>query len=255
MEVVDFGEAFEEAHGDLEFSHTKVILQKNFEYFYAITTQRCRCASDIDPSTLDCIAIPSSRILPVFPAGYTRVSESLPSDCYVKRPALLCYGDTPASSEPSTLLLREAQTCEVLRRHPHTNIAKYLGCLVDDNGRIAGLCFVKYGPNLMQLVRSDRQFDRRACLTAIRGAVKHLHKLGLVHGDLTTYNILSNGEDFVIGDFDSCTPEGKEFELKTGTKGWTKGDSKIARCATDWYGVSKIGKFLFPSKVSNNCSV
>jgi serine/threonine protein kinase len=102
----------------------------------------------------------------------------------------------------------------------------------------------------MQLVRDNRQFDRKGCLRAIRRAVEHLHKLGLIHGDLTPSNILSNGEDFVVGDFDSCTPEGNEFGLKAGTKGWTQGDSKMARRETDWYGVSKIEELLFPSKGS-----
>jgi hypothetical protein len=74
----------------------------------------------------------------------------------VKRPSLLWYGDTVASTDVSNLLLNEAQVCEILRANPHPNIAQYLGCVVE-NDRITGLCFVKYSMNLSEKVQREPQ--------------------------------------------------------------------------------------------------
>ena len=249
---MEFSEAFEFVQDDLAFSHTKIILRQNSEYFYAISKQRYRLSSDIDPSTITYTPIPSSCIMPLCPTDITRVQEPLPPDYYVKRPSLLYYGDTEASSEPSILLLQEARICEILRSHPHPSIAGYFGCVVDDD-RISGLCFARYGPNLMQMVRDGRQFDRTACLGTIRKGIEHLHSLGLIHGDISPFNILSDGESFVVADFDSCTLEGNEFGLKAGTKGWSKDHPKIAERELDWYGLLKIEQLLLPREISNEC--
>jgi hypothetical protein len=155
MEILERSEAFVEVGGDLTFSHTKIILKDDSEYFYATTDQRYRRSSDIDPSKLNCVPIDSSKVWLLCPADLTRAPETLPPNSYVKRPSLLYYGDTKASSETSTLLLQEARVCEILRKSPHPNIAKYLGCLVE-NGRIVRLCFASYGATLAQLVRNDR---------------------------------------------------------------------------------------------------
>ena len=75
--------------------------------------------------------------------SFTLAPSPLPPDSYFKQPSLLYYGDTPASLEPGRQVLAEVEVCEVLRRHPHPNIAQYLGC-VTENGRAMGLCFKKY---------------------------------------------------------------------------------------------------------------
>jgi hypothetical protein len=152
MEVCEQSEAFIEVEGDLSFSHTKVILRDGHQYYYAVTSHRYLRESHINLAELNPMAIPTSKIWPPFPTAFSRVSEPLTSNCYVKRPSLLWYGDTVASTDVSNLLLNEAQVCEILRANPHPNIAQYLGCVVE-NDRITGLYFVKYSMNLSEKVQ------------------------------------------------------------------------------------------------------
>lgn len=252
--MLEQSQAFAEKDGDLEYSHTKFILKKGSQYFYAITNRRYHDMSAIDPLTLDLASIHPSQLWPEIPAaGLTRAPEPLPQDSYFKRPSLLHCDDTEASPTGiiSTLLLHEAQICEIVAKSPHPNIAQYLGCVVD-HGRITGLCFRKYGLNLSQRVHDTHAFSKKSCLKSIRRGIDHLHTLGIIHCDINPSNILSNGDDFVIGDFDSCAREGEKLGLKAGTIGWTRDNFQFARRENDLYGLGKIQGFLDSS--SKNCT-
>ena len=48
MEVCEQNEAFVEEHGDLAFSHTKIILREGDQYYYAITSRRYPTTSEVD---------------------------------------------------------------------------------------------------------------------------------------------------------------------------------------------------------------
>ena len=244
MEVLDHHEVFVEEDGHLNFSYTKVIFTNGSQYFYATTDSRYRQTSEIDPLKLETVPIPSSQMWPAFPTGFTQAPEPLPPNTYVKRPSLLDYGDIHTSSATNTLLLNEARMCEILRDSPHPNIAKYLGCLVD-NGRIKGLCFERYGPDLFERIKAAQPFDKESCLRSIRMGIEHLHGLGLIHCDINPSNIFSDGDNFVIGDFDSCTPEGAELGVKAGTTGWTRRDFRTAERENDLYGLTKIEEYLY----------
>ncbi|KFY36088.1 hypothetical protein V494_05328 [Pseudogymnoascus sp. VKM F-4513 (FW-928)] len=247
MEVCEENEAFEEKDGDLSFHHTKIILRGGPQYFYARTSRRYQSTPEIDVADLELFPIPASQIWPPFPETHTRAPEPLPGNCYVKRPSLLHYGDTDASTEMSTLILDEARACEILRVNPHPNIARYLGCTVDD-GRITGLCFVKYGVTLLERVsKRSQDLDAEVCLRGIQSGIEHLHKLGLVHCDINPANILMSGDGDVpiIIDFDSCRHEGEPLGLKAGTRGWTREDFKVATPEIDLYGLSMIREFLY----------
>ena len=82
----------------------------------------------------------------------------------------------------------------------------------------------------------------------IRAGIKHLHSLGMIHCDINPHNVFADVEDFVIGDFDSCTLEGDELGAKAGTDGWTSDDFVLAQRENDWFGFAKIEQFLFPPK-------
>ena len=169
MEICEQAEMFAPEGGDLAFSHSKFILREGNQYYYAITSHRCLLDSKVDLHELNPVPIPSSQLWPSFPPQFRRAPEPLPHDCFVKRPSLLNCGYTEASNgDVSSLLLNEAEVCEILRASPHPNIAQYLGCLVE-NDKIMGLCFVKYGMNLKEMVtKHSRPFDADLILGVFR---------------------------------------------------------------------------------------
>ncbi|KAI4863258.1 serine/threonine kinase [Hypoxylon rubiginosum] len=248
MEICEQSEAFVEKDGDLVFEHTKIILRRQEdEYFYATTEQRLSTSSKIDVNSLHLINIPTDNIWPTFDTKLTRAPDPLPPNSYVKQPSFLYYDDAVASSELSGLLLNEAEVCETLRRHPHPNIARYLGCIVKD-GRIRGLCFVKYSMTLPQRLKHAPSFDKGLCLQGIARGVTHLHELGLIHNDLNPSNIMMDGDNPVIIDFDSCKREQERLGPKAGTEGWEIEGSGFARRENDIYGLSKIREYLIGSE-------
>ncbi|CBY00826.1 similar to serine/threonine-protein kinase [Plenodomus lingam JN3] len=247
MEVCEQNEAYVEKDGELTFSHTKVILRKDGQYYYATTHRRYDSAADIDLAELPLESIPTWQIWPPFPHNFTHAPEASLRSCHIKEPSLIHYGDTKASTDMARLLLDEAEVCEALRTHPHPNIAQYLGCRVID-GRITGLCFVKYGVNLFQWVKEGHACDIDGCIKGIKDGIKHLHDLGFVHCDVNPTNIVMNGDAPVIIDFDSCRRIGEPLGLKAGTRGWTREDFTSAQQEVDDDGVLRIQHWLIQTK-------
>lgn len=244
MEIYDQSEAFVEEDGDLVFDHTKVILKKGSDLFYARINQRQ--TATINLNQLEAIPIPKDHIYPAFNPTFTEAPNPLPLKTYIKRPNAIHYGDTTATMNFTPTILNEIKICEVLRRHPHPNIAQYLGCLVED-GRIYGICFVEYQQNLAQRLRDKAVLNVERCIRGIENGINHLHSLGLIHCDLNPQNIMMNGDDPVIIDFDSCTFEGEPLGLKAGTKGWADSHLELATRKGDLFSFSKIKETLFAS--------
>lgn len=112
------------------------------------------------------------------------------------------------------------------RQHPHPNIARYHGCVVE-NGRFRGICLQRYSATLKQ--RVERKHERKPALSetekrrlvqGVRDGVAHLHFLGLVHNALTPSNVMVEDDDAVIIDFDSCRRHGEPMGVKGLTPGW-----------------------------------
>jgi serine/threonine protein kinase len=249
MEICEKGAALVEREGDLVFSHTKLILKDGQQYYYAITPRRCRSIPKIDISDLDLQPIPSSQIWPKFTEEFTRAPEPLPPNAFVKQPSLLDYGDTIASTNLSSLLQHEDRMCEVLRNHPHPNIVEYYGCVAKED-KLVGLCFVRYKCTLADIVKNQQQFDKDVCLKGIEDGIRHIHSLGFVNCDIKPDNILMDGSNPRIGDFDSCHTEGSKLGVKAGTVGWFKDEFTLATRDVDWYGFLKIREFLLCTKMT-----
>ncbi|KAI0469458.1 kinase-like protein [Xylaria cf. heliscus] len=242
MEVQTQSEAFEEKNGDWVFSHTKIILRKGSEFYYAVTSRRQR--AQFDPNELKCIRIPNEHIYPAASPSFLCVPDPLPSNVYIKTPDLLAYEPAPASLNLPSQTLQEIQVCELLRQYPHPNIAQYLGCLVTDN-KIHGICFAKYKMTLTEHLRKGYPINVDHCLVGIENGVSHLHSLRLVHNDLNPSNImLDDNNEPVLIDFDSCRYEGEELGLKGGTEGWADSTVRIASFANDIHSLRKIREHL-----------
>lgn len=200
MEMVVSEEVWKNLDNDeLVFDHILLIVRPGSRYLFA--RQRDRHAP-IDATKLHLEEIP----------------DSLPSNSYVKRPNLLDYGE---KENCCTVLLQESEINEILRQHPHPNIAQYYGCVVE-NGRFGGLCLQGYSSTCKQ--RAERraskgqdgsgepalsETEKRRLMQGIRDGVTHLHRLGLVHNDLNPSNIMLEDGVAVIIDFDSCRRQGE----------------------------------------------
>jgi serine/threonine protein kinase len=245
MEICQRGQAWIEKDGDLEFGFTKFILRSlDDEYFFATTKDRVGESTLVDLERLTKTHIPSEDIWPPFSPDFSRAPDPLPQGCYVKQPNLLDYADTPASTHMSSQILREIRVCELLRLHPHPNIATYKGCVVR-SGRIKGLCFSRYTMTLAQRLSDATDFDKDLCFQKIERGIRHLHSLGLVHNDINPTNIMVDDQDNPrIIDFDSCQYQGQMLGLKGGTRGWTREGEAYASWENDIFGLAKLREYL-----------
>lgn len=222
LEICEKGEIYVDKDDDMFYDHTKVILRgPDGELFYAKTSQRISRPINIDG--LDKIRIRFEHIQPLADPSFTRAPEPLPPTSYVKQPSLLDYESSDSSHHHTEFLneiLSEIRMCEVLRQNPHANIAQYLGCNINNEGRISGIVFVRYPITLGQLLKDRTPFNRQRCLDGITAGIGHMHDLGLIHNDINPVNIMMDGvrEDTkpIIIDFDSCRKEGEKLGPKFG---------------------------------------
>ncbi|KAI0550630.1 kinase-like domain-containing protein [Xylaria curta] len=245
LEICDHTAVFFGDYPDCVYDHSQVILRgPNDDYFYAKYPERLD-RDEIDIKKLNIVRIPPEHIWPLADPKFTQAPEPLPATCYHKRPNLLAYqGAEDDHDFLPTTILNEAEACELLRKHPHPNIARYLGCVVRD-GRIKGLGFEKYPITLDKILEDGTPFDKDQCMRGIEAGVQHMHDLGLVHNDLNPANIMIDGGNPVIIDFDSCKPEGEEL-MKGGTFEWSTDETHSKR-SNDHYSLSKIREAIFES--------
>ncbi|KAM5358567.1 hypothetical protein ACJZ2D_015181 [Fusarium nematophilum] len=243
LEIIRQSESFRPEGDDFVFNRTVIILKKGKDLFAASVKERTMNPKDIDISSLDLTPIPQEHYCPKTKPGVTLAPEPLP-DVYIKRAELI--GWDPDDEHPehiADLVLQEAEVHESLMKHPHPNIVRYFGCLVED-GRITGLCLAKCSPGLREKLAGSSLAERERYYGGIERGVKHLHQLGLVHNDLNPSNIMMDGEVPVIIDFDSCRPEGKKFGMKRGTFGWNLEGAEMSTKENDLYGLEKLKAFI-----------
>ncbi|KAJ5737903.1 uncharacterized protein N7483_003028 [Penicillium malachiteum] len=149
------------------------------------------------------------------------------SAIYVKKPSLLAY----TSGNLEKQIAREVETCEILRKNSHPNIATYYS-YEDTHGRVSGLCFRRYTSTLLEAVNPQRlgkvaflssarelvKANMKSGLEGVLAAIKHLHSFGLVHNDINPANIMLDADGtLILIDFDSCRYIGESL-TKTETK-------------------------------------
>ena len=245
MEIVDNTRTFREVDGKLEFYRNTLILKKGDVFYYAFTYVRRQLIRKIKIDELDVHPIPIDTICPPYSLDLTLAPDPLPQNCYVKGPRYIEYKpDAPVGRRPCDRLMKEIRICEILKEHPHPNIAQYMGCTVHNN-RINGLVFTKYHTTLADRFEDKHRPLRPAFyLEGIESGLKHLHGLGLIHNDINPSNIMLRNDDTpVIIDFDSCQHEGDKC-TSAGTKGWSLEDMRFSVAQNDYYGLRKIQEAL-----------
>lgn len=236
----------------MEIDHFSITLAKGTKIFSAQSARGYVLYQDVDSRDLDCllVLIPPEDLWPPFTNDLTQAPDPIPDDAFAKRPTLFSYHPETSAFKPRELLLPEAHICELLRKHPHKNIASYLGC-INDGGFITGLCFVKYEETLSDRLRDfSRPLNPHLCLKGVKDALDHLHSLGLNHNDINPRNIMLDEQDVpIVIDFDTCQSEGGSF-YSTGTPGWTDGTSyTISERKNDDFALEQLFKYLFQETV------
>jgi hypothetical protein len=149
-------------------------------------------------------------------------------------------------------MLREISNCEMLRKHAHPNICRYLGVDYGMDKGITALLFKRYAMNLSELVcdNDGRAFDAVKCLADIRKGILHIHALGYVHCDIKPENIFVDVKAgvFVVGDFDSMRKQGAVSNYKRGTPGWALDKADIrgyrVNVEQDWFGFEMVSAWI-----------
>lgn len=242
MEILEQAQVFIQNGDDYEFEYTSIIVHQRGKFYYARSPYRHRPDSEINLGDESLLEIPTDKIWPCWDPKLVRASQQLPPNTYVKRPSLLGYNPA-TSSKLGCQLLDEAEVCQALMAHPHPNIVKYLGCVVE-GGVVKGLCFVEHSQTLAQKMKKGEPLNIDLCMAGIENGVRHLHKLGFIHNDLNPSNIMMDGDDPIIIDFDSSKREGEELGWKQGTPGWAEEGLRYADRDNDFYSLSKIRKWL-----------
>lgn len=247
MKVLECVEAWKVNGDDFEFDHFSITLANGMEIFRGRSARKYTLDQEIDTSDLDChlVPLPPEDLWPPLTDDLTRAPDPLPNDVFLKRPSFCHYYPRTNMWKPREVLLHEAHVCEILRKHPHRNIASYLGC-VGNGGFITGLCFVKYEETLYDRLRdSSRPLDTHSCLLAVREAIAHLRSLGLNHNDISPLNIMLDQQDVpVVIDFNSCQWEGEHL-YDIGTPGWTYDAQRTTSARrNDDFGLEKLSQYL-----------
>jgi cyclin-dependent kinase len=149
----------------------------------------------------------------------------------------------------SQSLLREAAVMHILNKFPHYNLINNAKILYNNNSYYTIMPY--YGVP----IRPTLNIDERSCMFQILSAVIHLHKLGIVHRDITLNNILiKNGNitlidygmsDFIIFDniveFPVCTLTYRPIENLLGYNKFGKNQ--------DMWSIGCVMLFLLTKKI------
>lgn len=259
MKILEFVEFMGSISEPPLFTYSIVVYSEGSQIFTARTRARLNRKNDLESSELEQVAlIPKYAFQPAFSERFTRAIST--DQSFVKRPCLSSYSTIGVSPDTSVAeeLLQEVEVCEMLRRHPHPNIAVYNGCEIEE-GRITGLCFQKYTESLQRrlnpghlgkraLAASSQHLDHEWCSRVIKGvkdAIYHLHTLGLVHNDLNPANImLDTNESPILIDFGSTRAIGQSLEDVGRTPGWYNFDVKTAETSNDLGALTAIDAWM-----------
>ncbi|ESK87639.1 serine threonine kinase [Moniliophthora roreri MCA 2997] len=204
---------------------------------------------DVSGLEAEAQVIPKRFYLRRAPRMFKVAPTPLPDDTYVKRFEPKITDDSVGSSPfrgtyGADLMVREVRYCELLQRFPHPNICEYRGILVDEDGKLSGICFERCGKTLGQAVEDGDPIVVEDIVDGVRKGIVHLHGVGIAHCDIKPDNICLNSESqAVIIDFDSCHWIGDQIKMKGGTPPWSDPDGEATE-DMDLKGLLKIEEWL-----------
>ncbi|OBT53445.1 hypothetical protein VE04_08135 [Pseudogymnoascus sp. 24MN13] len=198
-----------------EFLYTQIVFKDGGDYFFCQSKERRPKLDTESINALNPQKILRGHIWPLLEGGLTVCDDPTNPDIYIKKPRLTAYDSTPALAH---LILQEARVCEILMQKPHPNVAKYLGCYVQE-GRIAGLCFQRYAETAEERRARGLLINKALVVNQISAAIAHLHCFNLAHNDVKASNVMFptiQSENAILVDFDSCAVIGGPLPAKRG---------------------------------------
>ncbi|KAI0317861.1 hypothetical protein OF83DRAFT_1171622 [Amylostereum chailletii] len=159
------------------------------------------------PATTDINELPASPPLPrnhLFPPWKSDTTHSpmpIPSDACIKGQDISDY-DPSMTPAPAAALSAEVELLEFLRVHPHPNVVHFYGCIrIGD--LLTSACLRRNKCTLECAMNGNMFLSSRRVTRGIRAALKHLHSLGIAHGNLNVANtMLSDTGDPVVINFE-----------------------------------------------------
>ncbi|KAF7510683.1 hypothetical protein GJ744_006049 [Endocarpon pusillum] len=221
LEILSRSEVFKMDGGISRYLHSELMYKLDNAMYTA--NSKVRYGSDAEVKLEDLYEVEEVVEMnipdcPEFPSDLTQASNPPPAGWHIKDPTLIYF----SPSNPiwtGERILSEAKLNECLMTHPHRNLAKYHGCLVQD-GLITGLCFDKYHETLED--RMNRLSPSRSniknislMLESIRNGLEHLHSLGFAHNNINDKNIMffnKDSDEAVIINLGSCRPIGSPLD-------------------------------------------
>lgn len=139
-------EALKDVGRQFPFTDALVVCRDGGDMYHEISDARYVSLSDNKRELLSPkVKFPVSAHMPLFLA-IVQTPDPYSCNFFAKQPLLIFYDRYHQGPQPNCIadnVLREAEICELLRQHPHPNIAKYIGCQVAD-GKIMSICFANY---------------------------------------------------------------------------------------------------------------
>lgn len=175
----------------------------------------------------------------VYPMAQSHTTTTTLGENYFKTPRLKTYDVFQGTGLVAELLLREAETLELLLRNPHPNLIQYHGCKVC-RGRIVGLVLKRYRGTLEEYMKRGNVISL-ASFNGIKLAVQHLHSLGYAHNDIKADNIMIDADNaWILVDMDSCRPFGEKL-IMAGDRAWIASSPENDKIALDklWSEISR----------------
>ncbi|TVY68987.1 hypothetical protein LSUE1_G007367 [Lachnellula suecica] len=237
MEIIKTAEAFKKVDDAYKFSYLKLIVRKNGRLYAAKSPRREPNLSEL----FDIAPLETEDRGPKVKSTWTLLDS--PHDCYVKTPDLWAY----TSPNLEQQILREVEACELLKSHPHPNIAVYRGCR-STNGRVSGLYFQLAA---YPLTMPQKRVWAESWLVFIT-FIRSISSTMIIHNDITPSNIMLE-EDCtpVIIDFGSCRMVGASLQGAQRTHGWHDPQVQTALEKNDLDAFTELETWLIGSSADN----